>query len=228
MSLTLTYLMQVYAALHRRNTVGLSVEALRPNATEAFAEATRLAADVVSLCDELGVPDGSRTTTQVSLAEHGEHTNAGWQHRGYRAATRVAAHVSDAELASRLVSEAAARLQVRIDGPTWRVAHDNPAHGEARRGAAEDARSRADEYAVALGGRVGAVVSVVEAGAIAPGPEPRMYAVRQGYAEQDGVGRRRRRRMQLLEAAGSIKPDGPQVSGTYREVGAVRAHFLDR
>jgi len=160
-------------------TVGLSVEALRPNATEAFAEATRLAADVVSLCDELGVPDGSRTTTQVSLAEHGEHTNAGWQHRGYRAATRVAAHVSDAELASRLVSEAAARLQVRIDGPTWRVAHDNPAHGEARRGAAEDARSRADEYAVALGGRVGAVVSVVEAGAIAPGPEPRMYAVRQ-------------------------------------------------
>ena len=160
-------------------TVGLSVEALRPNATEAFAEATRLAADVVSLCDELGVPAGSRTTTQVSLAEHGEHTNAGWQHRGYRAATRVAAHVSDAELASRLVSEAAARLQVRIDGPTWRVAHDNPAHGEARRGAAEDARSRADEYAVALGGRVGAVVSVVEAGAIAPGPEPRMYAVRQ-------------------------------------------------
>ena len=59
-------------------------------------------------------------------------------------------------------------------------------------------------------------------------PLERMYAVRQGYAEQDGVGRRRRRRMQLLEAAGSIKPDGLQVSGTYREVGAVRAHFLDR
>src|SRR4029077_10375326 len=59
-------------------------------------------------------------------------------------------------------------------------------------------------------------------------PLERMYAVRQGYAEKDGVGRRRRRRMQLLEAAGSIKPDGPQVSGTYREVGAVRAHFLDR
>ena len=160
-------------------TVGLSVESLRPTASEAFAEATRLASDVAALCDELDVPAGSRTTSQVALAEHGEHTNAGWQHRGYRAAARVAVRVTDAELASRLVSEAAARLDVRIDGPTWRVAHDNPAHAEARRRAAEDARSRAEEYAAALGGRVGAVVSVVEPGAASPGPEPRMYAVRQ-------------------------------------------------
>ena len=42
-------------------TVGLGVEALRTSASEAFAEATRLAADVVLLCEELGVPAGSRT-----------------------------------------------------------------------------------------------------------------------------------------------------------------------
>jgi uncharacterized protein YggE len=160
-------------------TVGLSVEALRPSASEAFAEATRLAAEVVSLCDELGVAAGSRTTSQVSLAEHGEHTDAGWQHRGYRAATRVAARVKDVEVASRVVSEAAARLGVRIDGPTWRVAHDNPAHADARRRAAEDARVRAEEYAAALGGRVGAVVSIAEPGPGPPGPQPRMYSVRQ-------------------------------------------------
>lgn len=163
-------------------TVGLGVEALRPTASEAFVEATRLASDVVSLCEELGVPAGSRTTSQVSLAEHGEHTDAGWQHRGYRAATRVAVRVTDAELASRLVSEAAARFDARIDGPTWRVAHDNPAHAEARRGAAEDARARAEEYAAALGGRVGAVLTVAEPGSGPPGPpgpQPRMYAVRQ-------------------------------------------------
>jgi uncharacterized protein YggE len=159
-------------------TVGLSVESLRPTAAEAFEDATRLASEVVSLCDDLSVPAGSRTTSQVALNEHGEHTNAGWQHRGYRAATRVAVRVTDAELASRLVSEAAARLGVRIDGPAWRVVHGNPAHAEARRRAAEDAQSRAEEYAAALGARVGAVVSVVEAGAASPGPEPRMYAVR--------------------------------------------------
>jgi uncharacterized protein YggE len=153
-------------------TVGPSVEALCPNASEAFAE-------VVPLCDELGVSAGSRTTSHVSLAEHGEHTNAGWQHRGYRATTRVAAGVTDAELASRLVSEAAARLGVRIDGPTWRVGHDNPAHAEARRRAAQDVRVRAEEYAAALGGLVGAIVSVAEPGSGPPGPQPRMYAVRQ-------------------------------------------------
>lgn len=160
-------------------TVGLSAEALLPTASEAFAEATRLAADLVSLCDELGVPAGSRTASQVSLAEHGEHTDTGWQHRGYRASTRVAARLSDADLASRLVSEAAARLEVRIDGPTWRVARDNTAHGEARRRAAEDARSRAEEYAAVLGGRVGAIASIAEPGSGPPLPAARMYAVRQ-------------------------------------------------
>lgn len=160
-------------------TVGLSAEALLPTASEAFAEATRLAADLVLLCDEIGVPAGSRTTSQVSLAEHGEHTDTGWQHRGYRASTRVAARLSDADLASRLVSEAAARLEVRIDGPTWRVARDNTAHGEARRRAAEDARSRAEEYAAVLGGRVGAIASIAEPGSGPPLPAARMYAVRQ-------------------------------------------------
>ncbi len=160
-------------------TVGLGVEALRPSASEAFAEATRLAADVVLLCEELGVPAGSRTTSRVSLAEHGEHTDAGWQHRGYRATARVAARLADAELASRLISGAASRLGTRIDGPTWRVAQDNPAHAEARRRAAADARARAEEYAAVLGGRVGAIVSIAEPGSGPPGPQPRMYAVRQ-------------------------------------------------
>ena len=152
---------------------------LRPTASEAFADATRLARQVVSLCDEIGVSAGARSTSQVSLAEHGEHTDTGWQHRGYRASTRVAARLSDADLASRLVSEAAARLEVRIDGPTWRVARDNTAHGEARRRAAEDARSRAEEYAAVLGGRVGAIASIAEPGSGPPLPAARMYAVRQ-------------------------------------------------
>jgi uncharacterized protein YggE len=160
--------------------VGLTVEAVRPRAAEAFAEASRLATDAASLCDELGVPAGRRTTSRISLAEHGEHTAAGWQHRGYRAASRIAVRLEDAELASRLVSEAAERLEARIDGPIWRVAHDNPAHSEARRLAAADARSKAEESAAALGGRVGAIASVIEPGSAPPGPpQPRAYAVHQ-------------------------------------------------
>jgi uncharacterized protein YggE len=70
--------------------------------------------------------------------------------------------LDDGELASRLVTEAAERVEVRIDGPGWRVAHDNPGHADARRLAAADARQKAEEYAGALGGRVGAIASVDE------------------------------------------------------------------
>ena len=143
-------------------TVGLTVQALRPRASEAFVEASRLAEQLVALCTELGVEAGSRATSNVSLAEHGEHTERGWQHRGYQASSRLAVRLEDAELASRLVTEAAERLEIKIDGPAWRVAHDNPGHAEARRLAAQDARGRAEEYAAALGGRIGAIVSVAE------------------------------------------------------------------
>jgi len=159
-------------------TVGLGVETLRPSAAEAFAEAARLVTEVVSLCEELGVAAGSRTTSRVSLAEHGEHTDAGWQHRGYRATSRIAVRLGDAELAGRLVSDAAERLGTRIDGPSWRVSHDHPARADARRRAAEDARSRAEEYAAALGGRIGAIVSIAEPGTAPQGPEPQVLALR--------------------------------------------------
>ena len=140
-------------------TVGLTVEALRKSAAEAFAEATRLAQEVVALCDELDIGEDRRTTSRVTLAEDGEHTNRGWQHRGYRASSRLAVRLDDGELASRLVTEAAERVDLRIDGPAWRVALDNPGHADARRLAAADARRKAEEYAAALGGRGGAIAS---------------------------------------------------------------------
>ena len=131
-------------------TVGLTVEALRPRASEAFVEASRLAEQVVSLCVELGVAAGRRATSHVSLAEQGEHTEGGWQHRGYLASSRLASSASTE------------RFEVKIDGPVWRVAHDNHGHAEARRLAAENARRRAEEYAAVLGGRVGAIVSIAD------------------------------------------------------------------
>ena len=160
-------------------TVGLTVEALRDTASEAFAEATRLAERVVALCEELGVPEGRRTTSHVTLAEHGEHTNEGWQHRGYRASSRIAVRLHDGEHASTLISAAAERIEARIDGPVWRVAHDNPGHAEARRHAVLDARTRAEAYAAALGLRLGAVSSAAEPSAAPIGPQPRVFAAQQ-------------------------------------------------
>jgi uncharacterized protein YggE len=110
----------------------------------------------------MGITEGRRTTSRVKLAEDGEHTSTGWQHRGYRASSRLVVRLDDGELASRLVTDAAERVDLRIDGPGWRVAHDNPGHADARRLAAVDARQKAEEYAAALGGRIGAIVSIDE------------------------------------------------------------------
>jgi uncharacterized protein YggE len=160
----------VVAATPDDVTVGLTLEALRPTPAEAFHEASERAAAAVSLLDELGVPEGSRLTSAVSLLEHGEHVDGQWQHRGYRASTRVAARLADGGLASRVLSEAVARLEARVDGPSWRVAPYNPAHGEARRLAALDARAKAEAYVEALGARLGAIATIAEPGAQAEPP----------------------------------------------------------
>jgi uncharacterized protein YggE len=47
--------------------VGLTVQALRPRASEAFAEASRLAEQLVALCAELGVEAASEPE-RVELA----------------------------------------------------------------------------------------------------------------------------------------------------------------
>lgn len=146
-------------------TVGLTLEALRPTPAEAFREASARAEAAVTLLDELGVPEGARLTSAVSLREHGEHVDGRWQHRGYRAATRVAVRLTDAELASRVLSEAVARLEARVDGPSWRVAPFNRAHGEARRLAALDASAKAEAYVEALGATLGAIATIAEPGA---------------------------------------------------------------
>lgn len=145
-------------------TVGLTLEALRATPAEAFREASERAAAAVTLLDELGVPEGARLTSAVSLREHGEHVEGRWQHRGYRAATRVAVRLSDGELASRVLSDAVARLEARVDGPSWRVAPYNQAHAEARRLAALDARAKAEAYVEALGARLGAIATIAEPG----------------------------------------------------------------
>ena len=51
-----------------------------------------------------------------------------------------------------------------ITGPEWTLAPTNPAHAEARRAAAEDARLRATAYAEALGLELGPVAWVSEPG----------------------------------------------------------------
>jgi uncharacterized protein len=61
-----------------------------------------------------------------------------------------------------------------VEGTAWRLLPDNPAHAEAARLAALDARRRAEAYAAALGARIGVIASARDAGLRPPGPRPMM------------------------------------------------------
>jgi uncharacterized protein YggE len=60
-------------------------------------------------------------------------------------------------------------IAAQIRGPWWRIPPDDPARLEACRRAAEDARTRAEAYADALGTAVSGLITVVDARAHVPG-----------------------------------------------------------
>lgn len=151
-------------------TVGLELSAVRPSAKEALADVASTTASALALCDELGIAPERRSTAGANVAEHGEHVNGQWQHRGYRAWNRLSVRIDSAELAGALMSEAVSRVGAAVDGPAWSIAVDNPAHLVAAAAAARDARARAQAYADALGLRLGAVLSVREPGTRPPTP----------------------------------------------------------
>lgn len=99
--------------------------------------------------------------------KRGESVRTGW-----RAARGTNVEVTDLAQLGEMISELTG-AGATISGPSWRLDESNPAHREARRLAAEDARRRAEDYAGALGLLIGDVAWVSEPGLRAPGQEDR-------------------------------------------------------
>ncbi len=157
-------------------SLALTVESVRPAASEALAEVGERARTLLALLDELGIGPAARTTTGVSVSEAGEHRDGIWQHRGYRASERLTVTTGDAATVGRLLGEAVEQAGARVEGPWWTVSPGNPARADALRAAAGDARTRAEALAAGLGMRLGALVEAVETGAHRP--EPRGMAMK--------------------------------------------------
>ena len=153
-------------------TVALELSALRPSADAAYSEVAQRSEALAAVCDQLGIDPSARSTAGLSVGPHVEYVDGREQHRGYRAANRMLVRLEDPALVARLLQEAVGQADARVEGPWWRIRLDNPAHAEARRLAAEDARRRAETYASALGVCVGALETVAEPSIRAVGPVP--------------------------------------------------------
>ncbi|TMK83523.1 MAG: DUF541 domain-containing protein [Actinobacteria bacterium] len=140
----------------------VEVSALEATPEKALAEASRRGQLLRDVFEQLQVPPARRVNTGLSIREEHEYERQRNILKGYRAASRVLVRLSDPSVVGRLMTEATARAQARVEGPWWRVAPDNPAWAEARHRAAREARSKAEAYAEALDLRLGPVVAIAE------------------------------------------------------------------
>jgi uncharacterized protein YggE len=138
----------------------------------ALSEVAKRSEATERLLDELGIPRARWTTTGVSVNENTEWSDGKLLHKGYTASNRLRLRLAGPEVLGTLMNDAARRAQARISGPWWKIALDNPAHAEACRQAALDARRKAEAYAGALGARLGAIESISEPGIAPPRPIP--------------------------------------------------------
>jgi len=140
----------------------LSVESIEDSPQLAVESVGRLSAALTAVLDDLRVRKASRVTTGVAVREE-----TGWEDDeqvvyGYKASTSVRVRLPNARRIGELMQRATAEAEATIHGPHWGIADDNPAHDEARRGAATDARRRAAAYTEALGVGLGVVKDVEE------------------------------------------------------------------
>jgi len=150
-------------ALPDRAVVHVNVSDEGTSREEVYEAAARLAAQVDAVLE--GEADAvDRVVTAALVVQprtrwhKGETERTGW--RASRTSTvDVVALDRLGGLLAQLVAAGGA-----INGPTWELGIGHPAHDEARRNAAADARRRADAYAAALGVKVGAVAWVAEPG----------------------------------------------------------------
>jgi len=95
---------------------------------------------------------------------------------GYYARGGFTVTVRDFAILGELVTGLADADLVTVTGPDWRLRPDSPVYRAARLAAAQDASTRAGEYAEAFGGRVNGLVEAADTGLMAPQRGPVAFA----------------------------------------------------
>ena len=158
------------AATPDEATLVVELSELRPTAEEAYTKVAERSASLEAVLDRLEVDAARRSSGGVSVGEENEYVDGRQQHRGFRATARTSVRLEDAPLVARVLREAVTEAGARVDGPSWLVRPDNPAHLEAARSAALAARGKAEAYADALGLRLGALERITEPASEPPSP----------------------------------------------------------
>lgn len=129
----------------------------------AYREAAESARQVDEVLQGRASALGRASTAGLVVHPKSRWKRGETQRTGWRASRTTELEVTAFDQLGDLIAELAA-ARATITGLAWQLDSTNPAFATARRLAAADARSRAEDYAAALGLQLGAVVWIAEPG----------------------------------------------------------------
>lgn len=153
--------------------IALGVEATRPTARDAFAEAAAAAKRVTDALRGAGVAEKDIKTDQILLTTQYVPNNYP-QISGYLASASIRATVRQVSSASAVLDAATAAGgdAIRIHGLNFGLDDNREAVRLAREAAYRDAEAKALQYARLSGRRLGKPLEITETSAPSPGPIP--------------------------------------------------------
>jgi uncharacterized protein YggE len=154
-------------------SVSIGIDVIRPTLGEAQEQATAQATAVIEALKAAGIADEDIQTAYFSvniLRDYSENADP-TQITGFEIMNQLQVTVRDTDMLGDLLDEAVSAGANSINGVTFSVDDQTAPASEARKLAVEDARTKAEELAVAAGLSLGSVVSIAE-GTVSPMPPP--------------------------------------------------------
>ena len=131
---------------------------------EAFERLVKRNDEVLGLLRSYG--DSVERIESSGVAVHPEVRKSGREEkvRSYGGAVRIEVRIADFAVLGEIVARVADLEAAHIEGPRWRLRRTSPVYRKARTRAVGEARTRAEDYAEALGSRITGLIELADSG----------------------------------------------------------------
>jgi uncharacterized protein YggE len=131
---------------------------------EAFERLVKRNDEVLGLLRSYG--DSVERIESSGVAVHPEVRRSGREEkvRAYSGAVRMEVRIADFAVLGEIVARVADLDAAHIEGPHWRLRRTSPVYRKARTRAVGEARTRAEDYAEALGSRITGLIELADSG----------------------------------------------------------------
>jgi hypothetical protein len=131
---------------------------------EAFERLVKRNDEVLELLRSYG--DSVDRVESSGVAVHPEVRKGGRDERvrSYRGAVRIEVAVADFAVLGEIVARVADLEAAYLEGPLWRLRRNSPVYRKARTRAVQEAVTRAQDYAEALGSRITGLIELADSG----------------------------------------------------------------